>query len=109
MSVSKPITAFGEKYLSFRDAASAFGIPESTLRFRLEHGLEPEAALVCHDEIKLRFIALNDRAYHWVSWSSEPTSTREIVENYRPDLLAAYDADNPRGEYRPYRKGGDSV
>ena len=109
MSAPSPITAFGTRYPSIRAAAAAFNFPESTLRFRLKHGLEPEAALVATDKETLAFIGLDAKSYCRAAWSRDLVTTREIVEHYRPDLLAAYDASNPTGRYRPYRKGGDNV
>ena len=103
----KPITAFGVEYPSIREAASAFGLPHSALRFRLQNNLESEVALVCTDQVTCRFLGLDARAYHSVPWNSDLVTTREIVEHYRPDLLAAYDAANPDGEYK-YYKGGDT-
>jgi len=108
MPTPKPITAFGTTYPSIREAALAFGIPESTFRFRLQNNLESEAALICTDQVICRFLGLDARAYHSVPWNSDLVTTREIVEHYRPDLLAAYDADHPSGEYRPYQKGVDT-
>ena len=99
-----PISAFGVTYPSIREAAAAFGLPESTLRNRLFHGsfVEPEAALVCTAPIRVRFIGINGKAYHSVQrLNCKYATSRQIVEHYRPDLLAAYDAANPAGEYSP--------
>lgn len=99
------IFAFGIDYPSVRNAAAAFSIPESTLRNRLfrSHSVEPEVALVCPVPVRVAFIGLNSKAYHPVDWIDYKFATaRQIVEHYRPDLVTAYDAVNPTGEYKPY-------
>ena len=115
MSVPKPITVFGVRYPSLRNLAKTFNLPESTLRKYLTvYHTEPEPLLVCSDGlIYLAFIGLNGRAYYMIPNPELPGyfTARQIVMHYRPDLVDAYDAANPTGEYRPYipaAKGGDS-
>lgn len=113
MARSIPISAFGVDYPSIREAAAAFNLPESTLRRRLAqvHPVETEVALVCTAPIRVEFAGLDGKAYHPVKWSDcEYATARQIVQHYRPDLVAAYDAVNPTGQYKPYKphtKGGD--
>lgn len=109
------LSAFGVTYPSIRKAAAAFGIPESTLRHRLENDWDIEVALIVStDSVTLGFMGLDGKAYYRVSWldknsaeygSGNIQTSREIVEHYRPDLLDAYDKSNPTGEYHPYKKG----
>lgn len=104
------VSAFGVDYPSIRTAAATFGLAESTLRNRLfrGHAVEPEVALVCTEPVRVAFIGLNSKAYHRAKWiDCKYATARQIVEHYRPDLVAAYDAGNPTGEYRPYTRGGD--
>ena len=109
------LSAFGVTYPSIRKAAAAFGIPESTLRHRLENDWDIEVALIVSTgRVTLGFMGLDGKAYYRVSWldknsaeygSGNIQTSREIVEHYRPDLLDAYDKSNPTGEYHPYKKG----
>ena len=109
------LSAFGTTYKSRRQAAAAFGIPESTFRNRLENDWDIEVALIVStDSVTLAFMGLDRKAYYRVSWldknsaeygSGNIQTSREIVEHYRPDLLDAYDKSNPTGEYHPYKKG----
>lgn len=98
-----PISAFGVDYPSIRNAAVAFNLPESTLRRRLARGVDTEIALIAPvNNCRLAFIGLNNKAYHRAKWCKlDYATSRQIVEHYRPDLLAAYDAANPTGEYSP--------
>ena len=102
MPAPQKITILGTTYRSLRQAAAAFDLPESTLRFRIDNGIEPEVCVVATDTIQLAFVSLKDKAYYKVPWSEDPVNTREIIEHYRPDLLDTYDKSNPTGEYRPY-------
>lgn len=110
MSSPMPITVFGVKYSSLREAARAFNFPESTLRKYLNvYHAEPEPLLACSDGlVYLSFIGSDGRAYYMIPVPEIHGyfTARQIVEHYRPDLVAAYDAVNPTGEYRPYTKGG---
>ena len=108
MPAPTPITVFGKKYSSLRATARAFNFPESTLRKYLNvYHAEAEPLLACPDGlIYLCFIGLDGRAYYMIP---DPKmqgyfTARQIVAYYRPDLAAAYDAVNPTGEYRPFRR-----
>lgn len=105
MSSPMPIVVFGKKYPSLTAAARAFDRPANTFRKYMMNGIEPEAHLSCsHALLCLDFIAPDGRAYYSIPFVFGHFTTREIVEHYRPDLLAAYDATNPTGKYKPFRR-----
>ena len=100
------ITVFGVRYPSLRKLAKDFNFAESTLhRYLTVYHVEPEPLLACSDGlIYLSFIGLDGRAYYMIPDPKMPGyfTARQIVAHYRPDLLDAYDATNPTGEYRPF-------
>lgn len=99
-----PVSAFGVTYPSIREAAAAFNLPESTLRRRLAAGADVEVALIAPANMRRRpaFIGVNSKAYHRVKWlDCKYATARQIVQHYRPDLVATYDVVNPTGEYSP--------
>ena len=96
------IAAFGTYFRSYREAASFFGIPESTIRYRSSKHMDAEVALICTDAVSLRFIGLNGRAYYKVAGKDGYFTARQIVEHYRPDLLADYDKYYPDGKCSPF-------
>ena len=108
------LSAFGTTFKSRRQAAAAFGIPESTLRNRLKNDWDIEVALIVSTgRVTLGFMGLDRKAYYRVSWldknsaeygSGNIQTARQIIEHYRPDLLDAYDKSNPTGQYHPYKK-----
>ena len=106
MPKSSPITVFGVEYPSLSAAARAFGHHMNTFhRYMVTYRSEPEAFLVSHNFlVRFGMCGLDGRAYYLVPWSARPVTTREIVSHYRPDLLAAYDASNPTGKYKPYNR-----
>ncbi len=106
MPKSFPITVFGVQYPSLSAAARAFGIAPSTFKHYItDYHVEPEAVLACSDAlVRLSFIGPDGRAYYILPSAIGLFTTRDIVFIYRRDLLAAYDATNPTGEYRPYSK-----
>jgi len=101
-----PIIAFGIKYPSLSAAARAFGMSPKTFKhYILDHYVEPEALLACSDSlVRLSFIGPDGRAYYIIPSAIGLFTARDIVLIYRPDLLAAYDASNPTGRYKPYSK-----
>ena len=106
MSKSFPITIFGVEYSSLSADARAFDHKVNTFhRYIITYRTEPEAFVVSRNSL-VRFVicGLDGRAYYLVPWSDRPVTAREIVSHCRPDLLAAYDADNPTGQYKPYKK-----
>ena len=110
--MAMPITVFGVEYPSLSAAARAFNLSGSTFhRYLKVYRVEPEPLVVCSKGlIYLFFIGPDSRAYYLIPDRKLPGlyTARQVIEIYRPDLLDAYDADNPTGEYRPYRKGGDT-
>ena len=106
MSKPYPIVVFGKEYPSLSAAAHAFGHHVNTFhRYMFTYRSEPEAFLVSPNFlVRFGMCGFDGRAYYNVSWSDRPVTTREIVSHCRPDLLAAYDAANPTGEYRPFSK-----
>ena len=104
MGKPRPITAFGIEYPSLKAAALAFDHKVNTFhRYMITYRTEPEAFLASRNFlVRFGMCGIDSRAYYRVPWSDRPVTTREIVSHCRPDLLAAYDATNPTGEYRPY-------
>lgn len=104
MPAPTPITVFGVCYPSLKAAATAFGRAPNTFHLHItSYQTEPEVVLVSSDFLsRVSFIGLNNKAYYDFPWSSSPVTAREVVAHYRPDLLGAYDAANPTGEYRPF-------
>lgn len=104
MPAPSPITVFGVKYPSVAAAASVFGHSKNTFyRHITAYHEEPEAFLACPNAIvRLYFVGPDNRGYYHVPSLMGLFTARQIVEIYRPDLLAAYDADNPTGTYKPY-------
>lgn len=110
------VTVFGVTYPSLSAAARAFGIKPNTLHNRIcaSRGICAELEVVfvikksTSHKITPSFIGLNNKAYYTVNWNEKPVTTRQIIEHYRQDLLEAYDASNPTGEYKPFiRKRGE--
>ena len=112
MPAPTSITVFGVRYPSLRKLAKTFDFAESTLhRYLMVYRTEPEPLLACPDGlIYLSFIGLDGRAYYMIPDPNMPGyfTARQIVEHYRPDLLAAYDAANPTGKYRPFHRHTDN-
>ena len=106
------LSAFGTTFKSRRQAAAAFGIPESTLCNRLKNDWDIEVALIVStDKVTFYYVGLDRQARYKTPWAEKnldgwpnPQTAREIVEHYRPDLLDAYDKSNPTGQYHPYKK-----
>ena len=113
-ALTKPITtgigkpcndSIGNNYTSIADMTKAYNKKRGSILDRLVHqnGIELIVACVSEDRFSLRFIGLDNKAYYSVAWSNNYVTARQIVEHYRPDLLAKYDEYNPTGEYNPYR------
>ena len=54
--------------------------------------------------MSLIHIGLDGKAYYKVQWSQDLVTARQIVEYYRPDLIKAYDKNNPTGKWNPIIK-----
>ena len=99
-----PVTAFGFRYSSISRFSKAWRIPQSTIRTRFKEGFDIEVAIITRDRLVLRHIGLDGKAYYKVQWSPDLVTARQIVEYYRPDLIEAYDKNNPTGKWNPVIK-----
>ena len=100
-TVPHPVTAFGFRYSSISRFSKAWRIPQSTIRTRFKEGFDIEVAIITRDRLVLRHIGLDGKAYYKVKWAPDLVTARQIVEHYRPDLLDAYDKNNPTGKWNP--------
>ena len=96
-----PVTAFGFRYSSISRFSKAWRIPQSTIRTRFKEGFDIEVAIITRDRLVLRHIGLDGKAYYKAKWAPDLVTARQIVEHYRPDLLDAYDKNNPTGKWNP--------
>lgn len=96
---------FGNEYSDITDLSRSYGIGMVTINNRIKHGVEIPVAVVCRDyKVGLRFIGLDGKARYGLNKSTDKLYTaRELVAKFRPDLLSAYDKNNPTGKYEPYR------
>lgn len=86
----------------FAELATRYNINYTTLLSRAKSRIEICVALVCKDNVELKFIGLDGKARYKLYWSENLQTARQIIEHYRPDLLSAYDKHNPTGKYEPY-------
>ena len=100
-TVSHPVTAFGFRYSSISRFSKAWGIPQSTIRTRFKEGFDIEVTITAKDATQLIHIGLDGKAYYKAKWAPDLVTARQIVEHYRPDLLDAYDKNNPTGKWNP--------
>ena len=84
------------------ELATKYNIKYNTLRSRVKSRVEICVALVCKDNVELKFIGLDGKARYSLNRSENLQTARQIIEHYRPDLLSAYDKHNPTGKYEPY-------
>ena len=77
---------------------------DSIIKGRIERGVELLIALIVDNRISLEFIGLDGKAYYKLRGVEEMLTTRQIIEKYRPDLVEAYDKQNPDGKYMPPNK-----
>lgn len=96
---------------SLDDIINQYGLDKTTIKNnikiiarRLKDCWDIEVALLGDKRaVTLQFIGLNNKSYYRTTWSYDYVTARQIIEHYRPDLLAKYDEYNPTGEYNPYR------
>ena len=83
------ISAFGTTYQSQREAASIFGIPESTLRNRLKSGWDIEAALTAptNGEVQFGHRDTQNNTYYKVVWSENEVIAHDIARFYNPEMI----------------------
>lgn len=91
----------GRVYKSFKDMCKPYGTKAITVSMRIGKGIEIFVALTCKDTVSLEFIGLDGKAYYKLKGIEELLTTRQIIEKYRPDLVARYDEVNPEGKYMP--------
>lgn len=101
---------FGNLYTSFASLANSYNKSDQTVKQRVDSGIEIAVALVAETpNLKLKFIGLDGKARYKITNFSEPLTARQIVEYYRPDLLSAYDKNNPTGKYEPYKSNKEGT
>ena len=83
------ISAFGTTYQSQREAASIFGIPESTLRNRLKSGWDIEAALTAptNGEVQFGHRDTQNNTCYKVVWSENEVIAHDIARFYNPEMV----------------------
>ena len=94
----------GTIYGSVKNLSTAWGIDESTIRNRLKKGFDIEITVISNNDMSLIHIGLDGKAYYKVQWSQDLVTARQIVGYYRPDLIEAYDKNNPTGKWNPVLK-----
>ena len=105
-TVPHPVTAFGKSYPSLEALAEAFQVSPSVVYQNLAEGFDCEVAVIVpakqdHAEVMLSFIRLDGKAAYKVSWDTEIQTARQVIEHYRPALLAVFDASNPTEKWNP--------
>lgn len=105
----RTLNPFNNKwYNTCKDICDIYGIDYILVNKRLEkHKWDFAVALVVptgeNNRLQLKFIGLDGKAYYFAPWSKKENhivSAREVIEYYRPDLLASYDKCNPNQKYR---------
>ena len=94
----------GTVYGSVKNLSTAWGIDESTIRNRLKKGFDIEITAISNNDMSLIHIGLDGKAYYKVQWAQDLVTARQIVGYYRPDLIEAYDKNNPTGKWNPVLK-----
>ena len=98
----------GTTHNSVQKLSEAWGISVATTKVRLKKGFDIEVAVISSDIISLIHIGLDGKAYYKVQWFQDLVTARQIVGYYRPDLIKAYDKNNPTGKWNPIIKENQS-
>ena len=108
MPIPISISAFGVDYPSVRNAAAAFGIPESTLRRRLAVGFDVEVALAAPANKCRRpaFVGLDNHSYYRTD--GKFIDNVEMIGRLRPDLSDAFWSSKFHHHYNPFQKKEDA-
>ena len=97
------IDLMGKKFSSILELVNEYNIAYNTVSRRLQAGLDKEVAIINIHNIHLKYIGMDNKAYYNIGSNPEYVTARQIIEQYRPDLLDLYDKYNPKGKYNPYR------
>ena len=97
------IDLMGKKFSSILELVNEYNIAYNTVSRRLQAGLDKEVAIINIHNIHLKYIGMDYKAYYNIGSNPEYVTARQIIEQYRPDLLDLYDKYNPKGKYNPYR------
>lgn len=98
----------GVTYSSIKKLSEAWRISAATVKRRIKGGFDIEVIITAKDTTQLNHIDLDGKAYYKVQWSQDLVTARQIVEYYRPDLIEAYDKNNPTGKWNPVLKENQS-
>ena len=92
-----------KEYKSFSEMCKAFNMKFTTVKIRVDRGIELIPALIVLDNIKILFFSLDGKAHYKIDGKDRALTTREVIEVYKQELLEEYDRVNKMGLYRPYR------
>lgn len=95
------LNVLGIQYKSLGEAIRNIdsNIVKATIVSRFEQGIDFLAASICPNRIRISHIGLDGKVYYRISNHKDLITTRDIISEYRPDLLSRYDTWNPKDLY----------
>ena len=95
------VNVMGTQYTSIREAVRNVGsvVTIMAVEARTRHGIDFLVASICPDRIRINHIGLDGVTYYKVEKHKKLMTTRDIISEYRPDLLSRYDTWNPKDLY----------